>query len=490
MAFLRTSPHSFTHAKGSIPLETSRSNEKPPRSVPTYSTKSLTGFPLRLCSGLTLRQFDKLTTSKAQGKTLEKGFTLVELLIVIGILAILSVAVVVVLNPAELIKQSRDSSRMSDFAAISTAMSLYTIDQPGGFTGSSSIVYVSIPDTSNTCANLGLPTLPTGYSYACSSTSTYRKVDGTGWMPLSLSSMATGAPFSVLPIDPVNTTSSGNYYTYTPSGQKYEVATPFESAKYKLGGSADRASMDGGIYTGLYESGSSLSLIPIDYGDPSLVGYWTFNEGSGTKAYDYSGHNASGTLACAGSGCTNPSWVSGRVGSNALSINPLLSSSSYVSVPIINNPSVSGNALSISIWINPSVSQSKGGWLLRNGGGIDENYGFYLGSPSGGNYKMNIEGYSGGFRNAGTTSYIIPTSVWSHIVLVFTQGLSFQVYLNGALQQTVNFPYVTAISTSAFYIGGNANSAVQNLDGSMDDVRIYNRALSASEILALYNATK
>ncbi|MEK7089842.1 MAG: LamG domain-containing protein, partial [Patescibacteria group bacterium] len=229
---------------------------------------------------------------------------------------------------------------------------------------------------------------------------------------------------------------------------------------------------------------------PIDYGDPSLVGYWTFNEGSGTKAYDYSGHNASGTLACAGSGCTNPSWVSGRVGSNALSINPLLSSSSYVAVPIINNPSVSGNALSISIWINPSVSQSKGGWLLRNGGGIDENYGFYLGSPSGGNYKMNIEGYSGGFRNAGTTSYIIPTSVWSHIVLVFTQGLSFQVYLNGALQQTVNFPYVTAISTSAFYIGGNANSAVQNLDGSMDDVRIYNRALSASEILALYNATK
>ena len=49
----------------------------------------------------------------------KKGFTLIELLIVIAIIAILAVVVVLVLNPAELLRQSRDSQRLSD---ISTAL--------------------------------------------------------------------------------------------------------------------------------------------------------------------------------------------------------------------------------------------------------------------------------------------------------------------------------------------------------------------------------
>ncbi len=422
-----------------------------------------------------VRQFDKLTTSKAQGKTLEKGFTLVELLIVIGILAILSVAVVVVLNPAELIKQSRDSSRMSDFAAISTAMSLYTIDQPGGFTGSSSIVYVSIPDTSNTCANLGLPTLPTGYSYACSSTSTYRKVDGTGWMPLSLSSMATGAPFSVLPIDPVNTTSSGNYYTYTPSGQKYEVATPFESAKYKLGGSADRASKDGGIYTGLYESGSSLTLAPIDYGDPSLVGYWTFNEGTGTKVYDYSGHNASGTWA----GTLGSQWVGGRVGAYAGSFN---GTDNHVNVSSTNALKIL-NPISMTAWINPTTTSSLMSVLTKGQDGTAYDYGLLIKITSG----------VITFRNSTADVYstsTVTTGVWQFVGLSCADNISCKVYINNNFSSTITLTYGGAIQSNWSLDIGNAMGTSVFMNGSIDDVRIYNRALSASEILALYNATK
>ena len=50
------------------------------------------------------------------------SFTLIELLIVIGILAVLMVAVVVVLNPAEYLKQSRDSKRIQDLASIFTSL--------------------------------------------------------------------------------------------------------------------------------------------------------------------------------------------------------------------------------------------------------------------------------------------------------------------------------------------------------------------------------
>ncbi|PIR05131.1 MAG: hypothetical protein COV57_00605, partial [Candidatus Liptonbacteria bacterium CG11_big_fil_rev_8_21_14_0_20_35_14] len=55
----------------------------------------------------------------------KKGFTLMELLIVIGILAILATAATLVLNPAELLRQSRDSTRIADLSTLNNALSLY-----------------------------------------------------------------------------------------------------------------------------------------------------------------------------------------------------------------------------------------------------------------------------------------------------------------------------------------------------------------------------
>ena len=56
---------------------------------------------------------------------MKKGFTLLELLIVIAILAILATATILVLNPAELLKQARDSQRVTDIANLNSALSLY-----------------------------------------------------------------------------------------------------------------------------------------------------------------------------------------------------------------------------------------------------------------------------------------------------------------------------------------------------------------------------
>src|SRR5690349_16335843 len=60
--------------------------------------------------------------------TLKKGFTLVELLIVIGILAVLATTAVVILNPAQLLAQARDSQRLSDLASLQSALALYVTD--------------------------------------------------------------------------------------------------------------------------------------------------------------------------------------------------------------------------------------------------------------------------------------------------------------------------------------------------------------------------
>src|SRR6056297_1976317 len=47
-----------------------------------------------------------------------QAFTLIELLVVIAILSVLAVAVTLILNPAELMRQARDSTRLSDLATI------------------------------------------------------------------------------------------------------------------------------------------------------------------------------------------------------------------------------------------------------------------------------------------------------------------------------------------------------------------------------------
>ena len=58
-----------------------------------------------------------------------KGFTLIELLVVIAILAVLAVAVTLILNPAELVRQGRDSTRLSDIGTVHRAIGLYFADQ-------------------------------------------------------------------------------------------------------------------------------------------------------------------------------------------------------------------------------------------------------------------------------------------------------------------------------------------------------------------------
>lgn len=93
-------------------------------------------------------------------------FTLIELLIVIAVIAILSVVVILVLNPAELLRQSRDSNRIADMASLNSALGIYSSDQSTGSLGTINTIYVSIPDptatstTGDQCQGLGLPMLP------------------------------------------------------------------------------------------------------------------------------------------------------------------------------------------------------------------------------------------------------------------------------------------------------------------------------------------
>lgn len=186
-----------------------------------------------------------------------KGFTLIELLVVIAIVAILFAAVVVTLNPAELLKQSRDSNRISDLATIKSAISLYLVDVSnpslGTTTPATCYVHASSGVTSASCGNRFSNTTAT-------SSRSSRAVDGNGWIPVNFSAISSGSPISVLPVDPVN--NSTYYYAYAPgSNLTFEINANMESTKYSNGGgSSDVESSDGGNSPDLYEVGTDPGL--------------------------------------------------------------------------------------------------------------------------------------------------------------------------------------------------------------------------------------
>lgn len=178
---------------------------------------------------------------------------MIELLVVVGILAVLVVAALFFLNPSQLASQGRDSNRVSDLTTLNQDVSLYHETIPAGNLGTSSVLYISIPDLTATttagtnCASMGLPPAPNGDTYHCAASSTYRSNSGTGWIPVNFGAL-TGIPLATLPIDPVNTTSSNEYYVYVTNGRQYEfIANP-------------EAKKDSGNATSSFEQGNEPPL--------------------------------------------------------------------------------------------------------------------------------------------------------------------------------------------------------------------------------------
>ena len=185
-----------------------------------------------------------------------KGFTLIELLIVIAILAVLSVVVILTLNPAELLKQARDSTRVSDMATYKSAIALYLADVNSPFIGTSTNCYAHV---SSSMANCQVNSrFAAGATAVVMVSSTAVNGSPMGWIPIKFTDISSGAPVSVEPLDPSNGTTY--FYAYRPSGTTYKITVDMESTKYKQGGSNDVESTDGGISPSIYEVGTDLSL--------------------------------------------------------------------------------------------------------------------------------------------------------------------------------------------------------------------------------------
>ncbi|EKD23859.1 MAG: Kelch repeat-containing protein [uncultured bacterium] len=262
---------------------------------------------------------EQFVKKKNLALSLPRGFTLVELLIVMGILTILATTSVVVFNPLEYNRQSRDTKRIGDLEAIQGAIETARISSPNISLGTSTnTVYVSLPDATlvgnatSTCGGVaGMPALPSGWQYQCVSTANVTKINGTGWLPINFDSLPVKSPLTKLPMDPKNETADRYFYTYIPQGgltAKLESQKNIDSIGAK----------DGGIDNMLYEIGKAPNPIALAMPPTMVTNAATLMTQTTTRLNGTVNPNGSATNAWFRYATTNPGSCNNTFGTSTI----------------------------------------------------------------------------------------------------------------------------------------------------------------------------
>ncbi|RJQ26541.1 LamG domain-containing protein [Candidatus Parcubacteria bacterium] len=213
-----------------------------------------------------------------------------------------------------------------------------------------------------------------------------------------------------------------------------------------------------------------------DYG---LAGYWHFDEGVGTNTVDATGIGNNGTLN------NSPTWQA-STNCKAGTCIGFDGTNDYISV-LDNNALNLTSAGSVSVWLKiPSIWS---GSLYPNVVGKGANAGWDTAGWSIYAFSSNQIGI--GFRNGATTRSLgFSNSIkdeWTHIVGVWN-GSTMNIYQNGVLKNTT--AQTISPPTTAYPLTIGRDNGGQYFGGSIDEVRVYNRALSVTEILGMYNDLK
>ena len=195
-----------------------------------------------------------------------------------------------------------------------------------------------------------------------------------------------------------------------------------------------------------------------------------FDEGAGTTVSDASGNGNAGVIGTA-------SWTtSGRFG-DALSFNGTSSR-----VDIADSPSLRlTTGMTLEAWINPSVVN--GAWrdVIYKG---NDNY--FLEATSNNGSRPVAGAIVNGSHAEAYGSSALAINTWTHLAETY-DGSAVRLYINGVLASSSPATGAITTSTSPLQIGGDSIYG-QYFAGLIDEVRIYDRALSASEILADMNS--
>jgi hypothetical protein len=215
------------------------------------------------------------------------------------------------------------------------------------------------------------------------------------------------------------------------------------------------------------DSTQGVPLLPVP---ADQIGYWPLDATAGTVAVDTTGNGNIGTVN--GASWNTSGWVNGCLVFNGINNSVQ-----------INNPVV--NDFSIAFWVKTSQTANTPQWY--NGAGLVDGD-----APGNANdFGVALVGGKLGFGigNPDTTilsSTSINDGTWHHCVAIRRQATGvIEVYVDGSLQAsaTVNR---NSLNASAHLLFGAIASGGGYFNGSLDEVKIFSRVLSSSEVSALY----
>jgi concanavalin A-like lectin/glucanase superfamily protein/BACON domain-containing protein len=198
---------------------------------------------------------------------------------------------------------------------------------------------------------------------------------------------------------------------------------------------------------------------------PNLIGAWGFDEPSGTNATDASGRGHTGTI----SGATRT--TAGRFG-GALSFDGV---NDIVNVADTNALDLT-TGMTLEAWIQPTAVGSAWRTVLMKEQPGNLVYSLYAGNGGGGPATHVFTTGDIGINGTAAT----PIGSWTHLAATY-DGAVLRLYVNGTQAATRNLTGALRTSTGALRIGGNTIWS-EWYAGLIDEVRVYNRALTAAEI--------
>lgn len=213
------------------------------------------------------------------------------------------------------------------------------------------------------------------------------------------------------------------------------------------------------------------------YYDPSSASSYP---GSGTTITDLSGNGRNGTMS-------NISFTSPYFTYNG--------SSSQVSIADNAALEPGSGDWTMEVWVNQSTSGNDVVLGKFDPGGLTTDVSYSI-RTTGTTYYAQIGSGSGSGSSlyVNSTNYVGTIGSWSQIVYVFTNvsANTLQTFVNGSSIGTVSHSLASILNTSAnLYIGSyNNGEYAQYFDGKIGITRLYNRALTASEVLNNYNADR
>jgi hypothetical protein len=210
---------------------------------------------------------------------------------------------------------------------------------------------------------------------------------------------------------------------------------------------------------------------------PVPMSQWKFDDDSGTIADDFIGPR-NGTLT------NGPFWTAGRSGSAVV----LDGINDHVGLPTF---SVSGSAMTITAWIRNTrfTSGVEQRFLAKASGTTTGTAYWTLGTDGGATPRLRFR-----LRTGTTTTMVTASSgnlsvnTWYHAVATY-DGATMRLYLNGVpVGSTAKTGTLATSASVPVSIGRNpAGTGADYLSGAIDDVRIFTRALTAAEVIALFN---